>query len=226
MSSITETGSTLSSAIGASSAASTISENSLGKDDFLQLLVAQLQNQDPLNPADPTEFTAQLAQYSSLEQLFTVNDNLETLTTLSSDMERLSALSLVGRSVVSTGGELRYGGGEAVLGYRLPDAVTGGQLQVLDDRGAAVANISLQELGAGDHFLRWDGVDDSGQVLPPGEYRLAVAARQGEMVYNQGEPLTVGTVNGVDFDPAGSILVTDAGDFRLRDVTEVGRGVL
>ena len=76
-------------------------ETSMGKEDFLQLLVAQLQNQDPLNPSDPTEFTAQLAQFSQLEQMTNMTESLEGLTLMSSEMQQMSALSLMGQEVTA-----------------------------------------------------------------------------------------------------------------------------
>ncbi len=75
-------------------------ENTLGQDEFLTLLVAQLQNQDPLNPTDATEFTAQLAQYSQLEQLFNLNDAMDGLSAAQTSSQKVSALSLIGKEVV------------------------------------------------------------------------------------------------------------------------------
>ena len=75
-------------------------DNTLGQDQFLTLLVAQLQNQDPLNPTDATEFTAQLAQYSQLEQLFNLTDAMDGLTAAQTSSQKVSALSLIGKEVV------------------------------------------------------------------------------------------------------------------------------
>lgn len=69
----------------------TSTDDIMGKEDFLTLLVTQLQNQDPLNPDDPTEFTAQLAQFSSLEQLFNINESMDEVVSSVSDSQKLSA---------------------------------------------------------------------------------------------------------------------------------------
>ncbi len=193
----------------------------MGKDDFLKLLVTQLQNQDPLNPSDPTEFTAQLAQFSSLEQLFAVNDNLEQMSASSGDVERLSALSLIGKEVVSTSGEFRLGNAGASLGYRLDVPASEVSLHVLDPSGRAVATIPATETGSGDHFLSWDGLDANGRAVPPGDYSLVVRATSGEDETVPATTLVKGTVTGVDLGAAGSVLVSDAGDFRLKDVASV-----
>ena len=87
------------SAASSSATGSLTGSSNLGKDDFLLLLVTQLQNQDPLNPQDPTEFTSQLAQYSSLEQLFTVNDQLGQLETTNGNVVQMTALGLMGQNV-------------------------------------------------------------------------------------------------------------------------------
>jgi flagellar basal-body rod modification protein FlgD len=81
----------------ANSGSSIMSQNNaMGKEDFLTLMVEQLKNQDPMNPADATEFTAQLAQFSSLEQLFNINSSLEEMGSSTAEMQRLSALSMIG----------------------------------------------------------------------------------------------------------------------------------
>ena len=79
----------------------------LGKDDFLHLLITQLQNQDPLNPTDHTEFTAQLAQFSSLEQLNNVNDNLEALQNYQASTNNSQAVSLLGKEITTNGNFLQ-----------------------------------------------------------------------------------------------------------------------
>ena len=82
----------------------------MGKEDFLTLLVAQLQNQDPLNPDDPTEFTAQLAQFSSLEQLFNLNESMDKVATSVNDSQKLSALSMIGKEVAYADSEFTLKG--------------------------------------------------------------------------------------------------------------------
>lgn len=80
------------------STTSTTSTSSLGKEAFLQMLVAQLKYQDPMNPADGTEFASQLAQFSSLEQLTNLNDSIESL---AMDTNSLQAVNLIGKTVVT-----------------------------------------------------------------------------------------------------------------------------
>ncbi len=193
---------------------------SMGKEDFLQLLVAQLQNQDPLNPQDPTEFTAQLSQFSSLEQLFEVNNNLEKLSTGGADMERVSALSMIGKEVVAESGDLNFEGQPLTLGYRLDQAASEVSLQVTDMNNILVAEIPADQLGAGSHFLSWDGSGLQGETLSAGDYRLSIKALGGDGQI-EAQPLVKGQVSGVDLDPTGSVLVTSAGEFALGTVRSV-----
>ena len=83
---------------------STTQSNVMGKDDFLNLLITQLQNQDPLNPTDSTEFTAQLAQFSSLEQLGNVNENLTELKHFQASINNSQAVALIGKAITAKEG--------------------------------------------------------------------------------------------------------------------------
>ncbi|BCR06631.1 basal-body rod modification protein FlgD [Desulfuromonas versatilis] len=193
----------------------------MGKEDFLQLLVAQLQNQDPLNPQDPTEFTAQLAQYSSLEQLFTVNQNLEQMASGSAEMERVAALSMIGREVVTESSTFSLDGKPVELGYRLGQAAADVRLQVLNSNGQMVADLSAEELSAGSHFLSWDGKGSDGQPLPAGQYSLTIKASDSQQQALSARSLVKGTVDGVEMGSSGSVLTTNAGSFALAKVISV-----
>jgi len=194
----------------------------LGKEDFLRLLVAQLEHQDPLNPADPTEFTVQLAQFSSLEQLFNVNDHLETLAGANSEIERLTSLSLIGKDIIYEGDDFRVGEEDIDLGYRLEQPASEVTLYVKDQYGHTVATLTGNELGTGEHFITWDGLNETtGQRVTPGEYSLLVSAQTDESNIDVA-PLITGLVTGVDLDSSeGSILLTTAGDFGLADIKSV-----
>lgn len=195
--------------------------SSLGKDDFLLLLVTQLQNQDPLNPQDPTEFTSQLAQYSSLEQLFTVNDQLQQLETTNANVVQMTALGLMGQDVVVQSGDFTWSGAPLTLGYSLSGNVDEVELAIQNAEGKTVATLNGSELSAGEHFFSWDGTGTSGAALPPGEYRLKVTSRHDGETTVSGNPLIKTTVTGVDLAGSGSILVTDTGEYSLGSIASV-----
>jgi flagellar basal-body rod modification protein FlgD len=176
----------------------------MGKDDFLKLLVTQLKNQDPLKPQDPTEFTAQLAQFSSLEQLFAVNESLEKMAAGSAETERLSALSMIGKEVVSEGGRLRYSGEPLNLGYRLDTPAHEVSLHVLDDSGRNLASSGLD-----------------GNQLAAGEYQLVVKAVDANEEATPASALVKSTITGLEMAGGQNKLVSAAGDFLLKDIVSV-----
>ena len=204
-----------------SAASSTISSktnNTLGQDDFLTLLVAQLQNQDPLNPADATEFTAQLAQYSQLEQLFNLNDAMEQLTSTTAKSQSISALNLIGQEVVVEGDDLTLEAGESVnLGYQVDGTITGLNLIVKDSAGKVVTTIAAKDLTAGNHFITWDGKDASGNAVAAGDYSFTLSATGGtsDTVLT---PLIRTSVTGVDLNESEPRVVTETGTYTLSTV--------
>lgn len=210
---------TASTTAAAASTSSTSSAAPLGKDDFLKLLVTQMENQDPLNPSDPTQFTAQLAQFSSLEQLTNINTNLKSM----DSSNQLSELSMLGQKVVAQGNTFQLGTQGAQLGYELNGAAGKVQLQVQDSLGNTVATIPGSDLSQGDHFVTWDGKDANGKAVPPGSYTLVVGAVDGSgNPMTDATPLVEGTVTGINLDPSGNKLVTDVGTFAMADVKSVG----
>ncbi|WP_320056021.1 flagellar hook assembly protein FlgD [Desulfuromonas thiophila] len=198
----------------------TSGKSALGKDDFLLLMVEQLKNQDPMNPADATEFTAQLAQFSSLEQLFNINDSLDNLSGSTAEMQRLSALSMIGSDIVTQASNFSYSDEPLQLGYKLESAADQGVLYVRDASGMTVASWPLTDLTAGEHFMTWDGRDDLGNQLPAGDYILGISAFSGEETVSA-RGLVQSRVLGIDMDSSGDLLVTASGTFKLADVSHV-----
>jgi len=195
-------------------------ESALGKDDFLLLMVEQLKNQDPMNPSDATEFTAQLAQYSSLEQLFNINDSLESMGSTSTEVQRMSALSMIGKEVVTKGSDFNYSGSAIRMGYDLEANADSGSLYIRNATGETVATMTLVDGEAGQHFFEWDGKDDNGNPVPKGQYTLGVSAFNGD----EGVAVTSlisSEVIGVDLVEGGDVLVTNVGEFSLADLESV-----
>lgn len=195
---------------------------SMGKGDFLKLLVAQLQNQDPMNPSDPTEFTAQLAQFSQLEQLTNITESLDGLNTMSGEMQRMSALSLMGQEVVAQAEGFRFDGEPTELGYRLEMPAEDVKLYVLNQSGATMATINAPQTAAGQHFVSWDGLTDYSMPAEPGEYSLVVRAVDQDDKTLTAESLIKGRVEAVDMSGGGSQLETSAGTFSMDKVERVG----
>lgn len=197
-------------------------ETALGKDDFLQLLIAQLQNQDPLNPADATEFTSQLAQFSQLEQLSNMSSKLETFAGMASQVERQSALGLMGEDIVVQASQFETAGEPQTFGYRLENQADSVNLYILDSSGNPVVTIPANETAPGEYFLQWDGTDSSGMPVEPGRYEVVVRALDENEDVLQSQSLVRTRVSGVDLDAEETQLVTPAGTFAMDKVSQVG----
>ncbi len=195
---------------------------SMGKNDFLLLLVAQLENQDPMNPSDPTEFTSQLAQFSQLEQLTNMNTSLEGLTAMSSEMERMSALGLIGQDVVAQTDKFHFNGEEMELGYRLDSQAEDVKMYILSESGATLATLSGEENDPGEYFVNWDGTSDSGTPLTSGDYSLIIRAVDGEDHVLGSSPLIRGRVEAVDMSGPMAELETTSGSFAMNKVEKAG----
>ena len=193
----------------------------MGKQDFLSLLVAQLQNQDPLNPDDPTEFTAQLAQFSSLEQLFTLNESMNSLVESNANSDRLSTLSTIGKEVAYNGGEFNFSGEPVEIGYQLDSPASQVTLN-LQLNGVTVKSFTGTELTAGNHYLTWDGLNKDGVAAPSGKYKIVLSAKAPDGESTGIAPLIKSEVTGVDLGgTGGGTLITKAGEIAYSSVIGV-----
>ena len=159
----------------------------MGADDFLTLMVAQLQHQDPTKPMDNTEFVAQLAQFSTSTGVQELNESFGDLSASLTSSQMLQATDLVGRQV-STESNVGFleaatdQDGEAVA---MLDATVslggnrGGMLYVQDMTGQLIYSAALPAEATGDFQIRWGGTDASGNMMPPGNYRISAEANVG-----------------------------------------------
>ena len=149
----------------------------LGKDQFLQLLVAQMNNQDPLSPQENGEFIAQLAQFSTVEGIENMNTSMEALLSGYQSSQALQASSLVGRTVIVPSDKAIVDTANGVEGqFALPENSGAVSIKVLDSAGSLVHTINMGGLEAGMHDFKWDGKNASGEVLPPGAYTFEANA--------------------------------------------------
>lgn len=193
----------------------------LGKNEFLKIFLAQMRNQDPLNPMEGTEFTAQLAQFSSLEQLFNVNDNLESLKGVEGDANRYDALNFIGKEIVAKGDQLSLGEAGVGKGSFQIQAQAACTVNVTDGAGNLVRTIPLGLLDAGQHAFEWDGMSSSGLRLPAGIYSFAVNA-----VDETGSPvladtMTSGKVTRVNLEGDTPILYVEDIPVNFKQVLDI-----
>ncbi|NLY59295.1 MAG: flagellar hook assembly protein FlgD, partial [Gammaproteobacteria bacterium] len=156
----------------------------LGKNEFLELLVAQLNNQDPLSPQENGEFIAQLAQFSTVEGIEKMNSSIDAMASSFQSSQALQASSMVGRTVVFPSEEAMVDPQAGFNGQLvLPQASQAVLVNVYDEAGSMVATINMGAQETGIIDFAWDGQDASGNTLPPGKYRFeAQGSFNGETV--------------------------------------------
>ena len=151
-------------------------KNNLGRDEFLTLLITQLQNQDPLNPLESADFTAQLAQFSSLEQLFGVNETLTAIQENLAAQQNGNILDYIGKSVKTNDNTvfIKEGNMESNA-YTLEDGAEA-TIFIYDTEGVEVRRTYAGWKEAGEHDLSWDGRDNNGNLVGDGVYFFEVEA--------------------------------------------------
>ena len=152
----------------------------LGKNEFLNLLVAQLNNQDPLSPQDNGEFIAQLAQFSTVEGVDKLNTSMESMLSGYQSSQALQASSLVGRKVIIPTDKAMVDTSETFKASMvLPATSSNVYVNVYDGAGSVVNRINMGQQAAGNVSFMWDGKDSSGNLLPPGAYKFEAQASYG-----------------------------------------------
>ena len=165
------------------------SDEAMGKDDFLKLLIAQLAAQDPLDPMGAQDFSAQLAQFSALEQMTNVNTNLETIQKLETASQNTSALNLIGKTVESHGNTFKHTANTSeTLSYSLASDAESVRIDIFDITGTQVDMIKFGNQTQGKNKVSWDGLDKHGKPLPEGTYSYIVKADN-----RAGNPIEVDT---------------------------------
>lgn len=201
---------------------STSTESSMNKDDFLKLLVAQLQNQDPLNPADSTEFTAQLATFSSLEELQNINDTLAEVQTSQTILTNSQAVDYIGKEIQALGNTVSLDNGQAdPVEFDLSDDAANVYVKIYDENGTFVQDMDLGALTAGQNRVEWDGLDQDGQMAPDGAYQYEVMAVDADGNSVTATTFTTGTVSGVYHKDGTAYLLTADQEIPLGNVVQV-----
>lgn len=211
----------------ASDAQSSASGNILGKHDFLNMLIAQLQHQDPLNPADGTEFTAQLAQFSSLEQLSNINSSLKSMEQFQAALTHSQAVSYIGKEITALGNGLQLKDGQAATcRFDLETNAAMTAISVYDATGGFVNSFETGALGAGRQSATWNGMDLNGNPMPPGVYRFEIQAVDAGNQSVDVTPLMSAVATGVSFKDNTAYLITELQTVAIDDVIDVSEALL
>lgn len=190
---------------------STTNAEPLGKNAFLELMITQLENQDPLSPQDNGEFISQLAQFSSVEGLDNLNQSVGGMATAMRSSLALQASTLVGRSVRVPTNAASFDGQSPVTGVAvLPETATSVRVRIQDGQGREVRTLDYGTRAAGDVSISWDGRDDAGVLQPPGRYTVKSEGNFGKGTVAAGVEL-LANVNSVSIGGDGAVVLNVAG---------------
>ncbi|WP_443748561.1 flagellar hook assembly protein FlgD [Asticcacaulis solisilvae] len=188
---------------------------------FLNLLTAQIQNQDPLSPMDTTQWTQQLVQYSQVEQALKTNDYLKTIASNSGDTMS-NAVSYIGKTVQTSDATATLKNGSADWNYNTADDAASVTLKVTDSKGNVLYTETNSDVSSGDHSFSWDGKTSAGKTETSGDYTLTVTAKD-----SNGSAVTTttgvtGTVNSASTASDGTVQIDVNGTLvPLSSVTKV-----
>ena len=188
----------------------------------MQLLVTQLQNQDPLNPQSNEEFVAQLAQFSSLEQLVSLNSGVEALYLASASMNNATMTQLLGTEVVAWSDGFNYdGSGAATLNFDAESSASAATLTISDADGEVVWSGEIGALEEGEGSWTWDGTDADGNAVEAGLYTFDIDATSegGDEVAVSGQ--IHGTVDGMSYEDGNPVPSVGDVEFELGDILRV-----
>jgi flagellar basal-body rod modification protein FlgD len=155
-----------------SATSATTSNKTLTKDDFLKMLLAQLKNQDPLKPVDGTDFTAQLAQFTSLEQLTNMSTQLQNMSLAQSANTDAQSIDLIGKEVTAdSGNNISVNGASTNLSYNLDGDATQVAISIYDENGSLVDVLDCANQAKGTNNVTWNTAN-----VTKGNYTFQVAA--------------------------------------------------
>jgi flagellar basal-body rod modification protein FlgD len=198
--------------------------NQLGQADFLTLLTAQMKSQDPTNPMDSQQFLAQLAQFTTVQGIQDLEKSVTSLASSVVTSQTLQSAQLLGHSVLVPSSSLTLGSSGGVTGaVDLPDGASAATVKITTPSGQVVRTISVQGQGSGLADFTWDGLDDAGKAVAPGQYQVTASGSVGGS-QQAFDTLALVGVNSVSVDPTSGQAVLSAGqlgDVKLSQVREI-----
>ncbi|MCB0377381.1 MAG: hypothetical protein KDD33_02725 [Bdellovibrionales bacterium] len=194
----------------------------LGKDAFFKLMLTQLKQQDPTNPLKSHEMAAQLAQFTSVEQLSNMNETLGKMANGSEKGSKYDVLNLIGKIVGGDSGTIdrMKGDKEHVIGFNLPKDAERAVIEIKDDKGTLIKKYELTELKQGKNQIIWNGLGSDGSDANVGQYQAEITA------FSKGQKIKAdtqfkGAVDGVKFTGQGPQLIVDGKVLNLKDVKTI-----
>jgi len=194
-------------------------------DEFLTLLIAELENQDPLAPMSSQDMASQLAQFGSLERLYSIDrqigESLNVDLVMSQAINNTMAASLIGRELVAVGDSTVLKGGQANLNFVLEDPAAEVTITILDEAGQVVRAIRREDLLDGEQVIVWNGTDSSGRSLPDGVYSFTITASDADGNAVNAITTVSGVITGVSYETGVAILLVDDREFPMGNVISI-----
>lgn len=204
-----------------STAASAQSITTLTQQDFMNLFVAQMQYQNPLDPMSDSDMATQLAQLNTVNALTTMNNTLNEMMTNQASQNNLQATSLIGKTIEATGNSLSIQNGVVSNGaYQLsqPGNVT---IQISDSSGNLVRQINAGSQDTSMQSIGWDGKNQQGVTLPDGTYTFQVSATDQSGNAVSATTYLLGTVNGVSFQNGAAVYQVGGNNINFSDILAI-----
>ncbi len=198
-------------------------QGKMDKDAFLKLMLTQLKYQDPMNPMQSHEMAAQLAQFSSLEQLSNIDNSIQGLKKSQDPMVNFQALNFIGKSISADTEKIVRAKGDTVhdMRFQLPQEAKEVILEIKDDSGAVVKTIKAQNLKKGENKITWNGTKEDGYPTYAGTYTFSVKGITNSGAQFTGRTSFGGVVTGLNYSPEGPILMIGDQKVRLSDVKKI-----
>ena len=197
--------------------------DTLNKDAFLKLMLAQMKNQDPTSPLKSHEMAAQLAQFTSLEQLYNINDSLGEMKKAQDPSKNFDALQFIGKSVAGDSTKVIRAKGDKdhEFNFTLPASASDVTIRVRSATGDILRTYELKNLKEGANKVSWNGLNENGQEARPGEYQFMIEAKSSNGAKIAPKTDFEGRITGVNFTANGPVLMIGNQTIRLADVRKI-----
>ena len=195
----------------------------MDKDAFFKLMLAQLKNQDPMNPLKNHEMAAQLAQFSSLEQMTNMNATLTKLEGKATQPENFQALNLIGKTVAGDSSKVVRTQFDAAhdFNFELPSDAQQVVVKVINGKGDVQREYTYNDLKAGKNKVSWNGTNEGGVKQPAGEYQFLIEARNAVGGKIPVSTQFKGEITGLTFSAEGPVLQVGSQTIKMRDISQI-----
>ncbi|MBC7420799.1 MAG: flagellar biosynthesis protein FlgD [Bdellovibrio sp.] len=200
--------------------------SNLDKDAFFKLMLTQLKNQDPMNPLKNHEMAAQLAQFSTLEQMSNMNKTLTNIDGKGSEPQNFQALNLIGKTVAGDSSKVVRTQFDKShdFNFTLPQDATEATVKLMNAKGEEIREYKMNNLKAGANKIAWNGQNDKGTNAEPGDYQFKIDAKSSAGAKINVKTDFQGTISGMSFSPEGPVLQVGSQTIKMRDVRQITDG--